>query len=73
MHEKNLSVHSIWLSRELGRKAHRAFLSQDIRIFEDLHLLQLTSAMKINQVIAMPLRFENADGAPCTMIANIYK
>ncbi|EKD71469.1 MAG: Cyclase family protein [uncultured bacterium] len=55
--------------RELGREAHKTFLSQDIRIFEDMYLSSITSDMHISQVIAMPLRFENADGAPCTMIA----
>lgn len=59
--------------RELGRKAHHAFLSQDIRIFEDMHLFHLKNDMIINQIIAMPLRFENADGAPCTIIASIIE
>jgi len=62
---------SCFQQRELGRKAHYAFLSQDIRIFEDMHLSHLTNNMKINQIIAMPLRFENADGSPCTVIARV--
>jgi arylformamidase len=58
-------------NRELGRRAHRAFLSQGIRIFEDMHLLNLPNNRQIKKIIAMPLRFENADGSPCTMFAKI--
>lgn len=55
--------------REIGREAHKAFLSKDIRILEDLSLSYLSKKNKIKQVIALPLRLENADGAPCTVIA----
>ena len=57
--------------RELGRKAHQAFLSLDIRIFEDLHLQCITSNVHIMQIIALPLRYDEADGAPCTIVATL--
>lgn len=57
--------------RELGRKAHKAYLSQDIRIFEDMHLKYVNTSIPILNIIASPLRFEHADGAPCTIMATI--
>lgn len=56
--------------REIGKAAHINFLSADIRIFEDLSLSQLRQET-LKQVIALPLRFEQADGAPCTVIGFI--
>ena len=57
--------------RDLGRKAHQAFLSIGIRIFEDMHLMPLTRHTFISKIIALPLRFDCADGAPCSIIADI--
>lgn len=58
-----------YLHRELGREAHRAFLNMDIRIFEDLTLVQSMSGNAFRLVIALPVIFDNADGAPCTIVA----
>lgn len=57
--------------REEGRTAHRALLGLGLRLFEDLKL----SAVQQNclkKVIALPLRFQNADGAPCSIVAEVF-
>jgi len=54
--------------RELGRKAHYAFLSKNIRIFEDLALSHIKSALSLIKVIALPLLIAGCDGAPCTIL-----
>jgi kynurenine formamidase len=59
--------------REVGREAHRTFLSaqgrEAIMIAEDMSLDKLSSAPK--KVIIAPLRIENADGGPITVLAEI--
>lgn len=57
--------------REEGRHAHRALLGSGLRLFEDLALAALKQH-RLKQVIAMPLRFENADGAPCSIVAEVF-
>lgn len=54
--------------REIGRSAHKSFLKLDILLIEDMSLSVLNSSCEIKEVIALPLRFSNADGAPCTVI-----
>lgn len=54
--------------REMGRAVHREFLGTGVRIFEDMALANAPAAGNLEQVIAMPLRFESADGAPCTIV-----
>ena len=66
-------------NRELGREAHRAFLgpiapgnddlplSGPILIIEDMTLSGLSRAPR--RVVVAPLRYDNADGAPATVIA----
>lgn len=66
---------SSWQDRALGRKAHRAFLDpargQEFILVEDMDL-RLVSRDKIPlQVIIQPLLAENADGAPCSILALI--
>lgn len=56
--------------REEGRCAHRALLGAGLRLFEDLALAAL-SPCRLKQVIALPLRFQNADGAPCSVVAEV--
>ncbi len=56
--------------REVGREAHREFLGADIRVFEDLALAGILST-SLQRVIALPLRFQGADGAPTTLIAEV--
>lgn len=54
--------------REEGRKTHRLLLQSGVRIFEDVDLSQVNAGDNLRCVIALPLRFEKADGAPCTII-----
>jgi len=54
--------------RDMGRAAHHEFLGAGVRIFEDMALANSPVDNNLKQVIAMPLRFENADGSPCTII-----
>lgn len=56
--------------REMGRAVHREFLGAGVRIFEDMALANAPSADNFEWVIAMPLRFDNADGGPCTVIGH---
>lgn len=65
-------------NRSLGRIAHRAFLAKSseddadlgapILIIEDMKLSELQTHPK--QVIVAPLRYENSDGAPVTVLAH---
>ncbi len=57
--------------RDMGRHAHQEFLGRDLRIFEDLALAAIPDNEALQLVIALPLRFEKADGAPCTIIGLI--
>jgi len=59
-------------NRPIGREAHKAFLiEKDILIIEELDLRKVNNKTKIKQLIVAPLLLENADGAPCTIFANI--
>lgn len=64
---------SSYQHRELGRAAHDAFLQNGFRIFEDLTLKALQNQTKLSKVIALPLRFDNSDGAPCSIIGWVHK
>ena len=55
-------------NRALGRKAHYAFLSKNIRIFEDMSLKHIRGAFSLSKVIALPLLIAGGDGAPCTIV-----
>lgn len=54
--------------RDLGREAHRAFLGADLRVFEDMALASVPARGGLEIVVALPLLFDGADGAPCTVI-----
>lgn len=54
--------------RDMGRLAHRAFLSAGIRIFEDMALADASVGSGLVRVIAIPLLVMNLDGAQCTVI-----
>lgn len=60
---------SSYRHRELGRAAHGSFLAKGLRIFEDLALAPAPATNQLKLVIALPLLFLNADGAPCTVAA----
>jgi kynurenine formamidase len=72
---KAIGFDSISLSgfqhRELGRAAHREFLSRGIRIFEDMKLSELDGGSRLKKVYAFPLCFSEADGAPCTIMGKL--
>jgi kynurenine formamidase len=56
------------LNREEGRKAHQQFLlHEDILVLEDMKLDELDFTP--SSVIIAPLQINNADGAPCNIIA----
>jgi arylformamidase len=58
-------------NRELGRSVHRELLGgpEPLLLIEDMTLQQASRQMK--KVIALPLRIENGDGAPITIIAEV--
>ncbi|MEM7550369.1 MAG: cyclase family protein [Bacteroidota bacterium] len=63
---------SSYQHREIGRIAHREFLSvNDILIIEDMDLTFIDSNTIFKQIIVSPFRFDLADGAPVTVLANI--
>lgn len=59
--------------RSIGKEAHRAFLHGDqtepVLIVEDMHLAELNSSPK--SIVLLPLRVQDADGAPVTVIAQL--
>ncbi len=65
---------SRWQDRDKGRSAHKAFLDPDgngspILLIEDMDLAPLKKEDSIESVHIVPLRIEEADGAPVTVIA----
>ena len=65
-----ISITSI-LHRESGRAAHRVLLDphapgKPIVIIEDMALSKIST--KFNQVLVLPLRIRNSDGAPVTIM-----
>lgn len=69
---------SSYKNRSLGKEAHSAFLDptafgKPIVLIEDMNLSPLDENTKVLEIIAMPLRVENSDGAPCSVIARVMK
>lgn len=63
---------SSYQQRETGRVAHKEFLEKnDILIVEDMDLQNIFGETKIKTLIVSPLRFEGADGAPVTILAEM--
>lgn len=61
-----------WEDRPTGRIAHKEFLlKNDICLLEDVDFSNLDDCNFIDEAIISPLRFENADGAPCTVFAKV--
>jgi arylformamidase len=62
---------SSFANREAGRKAHKAFLkhSHPILPIEDMKLCSLPETL--SNILIAPLYIKDADGAPCTVFANI--
>ncbi|MBP7055804.1 MAG: cyclase family protein [Candidatus Omnitrophica bacterium] len=66
---------SSYNDRQLGRDAHRAFLdpsgkNNPLLIIEDMDLS--TDMTGLEEVAAFPLRLQNTDSAPCTVIGRFY-
>ncbi len=68
----SISLSSI-SNRNLGRKAHKAFLSNEhpILLLEDMDLSKVNSNTLLKMVIISPIFVENADGAPCTIFGSV--
>lgn len=66
---------SSFARRKIGREAHKAFLDypRPILLLEDMDLSMVDNSMKLKQVIVSPLRVEGADGAPCTVFADVIE
>jgi len=67
---------SSWQNRDTGRKAHQTFLDPStsghpVVIIEDMDLTPLTGDTLVERVIILPLRVENGDGAPCSIVAEV--
>ncbi|GIV34074.1 MAG: metal-dependent hydrolase [Chitinophagales bacterium] len=62
---------SSFLHREEGRIAHRAFLSRNILIIEDMDLRNVTPHTRFEKIMVAPLLFSACDGAPCYVLAEI--
>lgn len=62
---------SSWANRTVGREAHRQFLEGDrpLLLIEDMDLGALTPGCRLDRVVVAPLRLRQADGVPCTVIA----
>ncbi len=79
LHLRVFGFDSISLSsfahRETGREAHKAFLDHPnpILLLEDMDLSMVDNTVKLKQLIVSPLRVEGADGAPCTVFADIVE
>lgn len=65
----SISVSSLQ-NRTIGREAHKAFLNpkKPILLLEDMDLRFIDERTKLNQIIIAPLRIENCDGLPCTVM-----
>ena len=66
---------SSWQNRPLGREAHRAFLNpaqgRPLVLIEDMDLRRVKAGSHISKIIVLPLLVKDADGAPCTVLAEI--
>jgi len=66
---------SSYLHREIGRQAHKAFLSGEfpILLLEDMNLSNLTFNTKIRKVIVSILQVMYTDASPCTVFAEMER
>lgn len=66
---------SSFAHRKKGHEAHKAFLDypSPILLLEDMDLTIADNNMRLKQVVVSPLRVEGADGAPCTVFANVFE
>ena len=55
-------------NRNEGRAVHKGFTEKGLLIFEDMALSGIGEGRSLEKVVALPLRFKNGDGAPCSII-----
>lgn len=65
------------LDRDEGKKCHINFLSsnfgKEILIIEDVNLQYLQKDDIIDKIYILPLKFENMDGSPCSIIVEVER
>ncbi len=66
---------SSFADRELGRRAHKAFLdhTRPLLLLEDMDLSVNYDEKRVNQVVVSPLHVKGADAAPCTVLAEVTR
>lgn len=66
---------SSFCHRDIGKKAHKAFLNPEkpILIIEDLSLNSINAMDKLKRVIISPLLVENTDGSPVNIVGELYE
>lgn len=57
--------------RQEGRLAHKAYLGENILIIEDMNLASVDAKTLLNKVVVAPLLFDNCDGAPVYVLAEM--
>ena len=61
-----------WNNKEIGREAHRKFLvDHQILIVEDADYSSIPVNAIFRNLIVAPFRYDNADGAPVTIMAEV--
>lgn len=64
---------SSFQERLIGREAHKRFLNPDhpILLLEDMDLRYVNAVTQFTSLVIAPLRIEECDGIPCTVMATI--
>ncbi|HQS67291.1 MAG TPA: cyclase family protein [Sulfuricurvum sp.] len=59
--------------RDIGKEAHKRFLNPNkpILLLEDMDLTQVDAYTNFSSIIIAPLRIEQCDGLPCTVMATL--
>lgn len=59
--------------RDLGKEAHKRFLNpiNPILLLEDMDLTEVDTSTNFSSLIIAPLRIEQCDGLPCTIVATL--
>lgn len=59
--------------RDIGKEAHRRFLNptNPILLLEDMDLTEVDASTTFLSIILAPLRIEQCDGLPCTIMATL--
>lgn len=64
---------SSWQNRDMGKISHKYFLNpkKPILILEDMDLNGINKDSKLHEILVSPLRIENCDGLPCTVVGTV--